>query len=368
MSERESNKIDDVSIEAVKAFLLEAYKRDKKLPSIKVLAERFHVSEYRMLEVFRILVHEGFLKRNYSRYRMSETKPNQKVDPKTYPSLVTLAEEKDNKVEKDWVLGVMRGVLGFIGLGAIGVSTYYTSVWFLEYLPAFLAVFLALIMVFFSTMAFEVVIVVLKAEQWFMAVGFSILFIVVLLFSMMSTIAGQYNQRLQVENAAIQESSDVVQARAAYELLVKQEKQIVEQIEGQKSLRKVYQGIFDSYDAAKREADLKGYNEVRAQIDKVDKSLLSLNAKLMDVQAQELAYLEKQKGPGTIAETSVKTASFFVWVAGLFDNKIKADMIQFYFSVFPAVFVDLIAPFSLAFAFFQRGESKKNKENLLKST
>ena len=360
---------ESVPMEEVKAFLLAAYKQNHKLPSIKVMADQFSVSEYRMLEVFRILVHEGFLKRNYSRYKMPDGGPVEGLEPEAESGAPEPEEIKEEAPapapvkESTWALTAMRIILGVIGLGAIGVSIYYTSVWLLEYIPPFLAIFLASIMVVFSTMAFEVVILVFRARQWLMGLGFTILFITVLAFSMMSTIAGQYNQRVKSENITVVAESETTQARAGYDLLVKQEGQISAQIQAQQSMRVVYQRLFDSYDTERKEADPKGFADTKAQLDKIDRALGTLNTQLLAKQAAEAKYLAEAKGPGAIEETKVNTASFFVWVASLFKNKIQGDMLQFYFSVFPAVFVDLIAPFALAFALFQRKENSSKKKS-----
>lgn len=368
MGEQE-NGIEGIPMAEVKAFLLEAYKQNKRLPSIKTMAEQFQVSEYKMLEVFRILVHEGFLKRNYSRYKMPDGGPVEGLEPEgeeeepeeQVPPPTEQVEVK--KKESTWVLTAMRLILGVIGLGAIGVSIYYTSVWLLEYIPPFLAIFLASIMAIFSTMAFEVVMLLIGARRWLMAAGFTILFITVLAFSMMSTIAGQYNQRIKTENVTIVADSATTQARAGYDLLVKQEGQISDQIKAQQSMRVVYQRLFDSYDTERKEADPKGFSDTKAQLDKIDRALGTLNTQLLAKQAAEAKYLAEAKGPGAIQETTTNTASFFVWIASLFKNKIQADMFQFYFAVFPAVFVDLIAPFALAFALFQRKESSEKKKS-----
>jgi hypothetical protein len=362
----QENGIEGIPMVEVKAFLLEAYKQNKRLPSIKTMAEQFQVSEYKMLEVFRILVHEGFLKRNYSRYKMPDGGPVDGLEPEGQeeepaPPPEPEAIEVKKPKEATWVLTTMRLILGVIGLGAIGVSIYYTSVWLLEYIPPFLAIFLASIMVIFSTMAFEVVMLLIGAKRWLMAAGFTILFITVLAFSMMSTIAGQYNQRVKTENVTVVADSATTQARAGYDLLVKQEGQISDQIKAQQSMRVVYQRLFDSYDTERKEADPKGFSDTKAQLDKIDKALGMLNTQLLTKQAAEAKYLAEAKGPGAIQETTTNTASFFVWAAKLFKNKIQADMLQFYFSVFPAVFVDLIAPFALAFALFQRKESSEKK-------
>jgi len=366
VSEQE-NGIEGIPMAEVRAFLLEAYKQNKRLPSIKTMAEQFRVSEYKMLEVFRILVHEGFLKRNYSRYKMPDGGPVEGLKPEGEEERAAQAPPESGVMgvksskESTWVLMAMRLILGVIGLGAIGVSIYYTSVWLLEYIPPFLAIFLASIMVIFSTMAFEVVMLLIGVKRWLMATGFIVLFITVLAFSMMSTIAGQYNQRVKTENITIVAESATTQARAGYDLLVKQEGQISDQIKAQQSMRVVYQKLFDSYDTERKEVDPKGFSGIRAQLDKIDRVLSTLNTQLLAKQAAEAKYLAEAKGPGAIQETTINTASFFVWVAKLFKNKIQADMLQFYFSVFPAVFVDLIAPFALAFALFQRKEEADKK-------
>jgi hypothetical protein len=366
MSDRQENVIEEISMVEVRAFLSAAYKQNKHLPSIKEVAEQFQVSEYRMNEIFRILVHEGFLKRNYSRYKMPDKaialpllKIPESVKSTTDPELIT----PELQITDTWVLTVMRIILGIVGLGAIGVSIYYTSVWLIEYLPIFGAIFLASIMVVFSTLAFEVVILLFKAGRWLLGAGFVVLFITVLAFSMLSTIAGQYNQRLIKENVVVVAESDTTLARAGYNLLLKQEGQIQNQIEDQQAIRIVYQNLFNAYDIDQKEIDLKGFRSTKAQLDNIDKLLMGLNKQLLTNQTAQSTYLTQAKGPGALQETVINKESFFDWVSRLLKNRIQADMIQFYFSVFPAVFVDLIAPFALAFALFQQKSTPTKKRN-----
>lgn len=369
MSDQQEKLIDEEFLSSVREHLLSMYKKDGRLPSIRFVAAHFGVSEYRMNEVFRLLVHGGFLRRNYSRYKMSEnTTP---VDPVLEEAVEALVEEgsPDSIPQTEtprgsvdpregWSVSVIRIVLGFVGLGAIGMSVYYTSIWFFEYLPPSLAILLSTIMVTFSTMAFEVVLHLVEMRRRILAAGFLILFVMVLLFSMMSTVAGQYNKQVEVRRELIEETSQGAYSKVAYEALLDQERRIEDQIRNQDSLRSVHQKLFESYDAIGKVIDPEGFADAQEQLNKIDNTIAQLLQQLSVKQSERTTFLSKAGVVGVTPDSSIEAPSFYVWVASLVGREDRVDLVQFWISVFPAVFIDLIAPFSLAFALFKQKRRK----------
>lgn len=366
----------------VKEFIYSKYRAERKVPPVAMVAEKFGISNYRVIEIFRILAHMGFLKRNFSRYGMGAEKgpvgtegpaaPPPVIGPQVSPPTVKEVEAKAelesghsmNAISPAMLMAI-RVVLGLIALGAIALSVYYTSIWLIRYLPGFLAVVLATIMVTFSCLAFETVIILRRNGQWFMMTMFAVLWAIVLVFSMSSTVAGQYNQRIKSQNVTVEANSDTTQARLGYDLLLKQEKQIEKQIADKAAQRAVFQKLLDTFDTVeKQKADAKVFADTSKKIDLIDKDLKDLNAQLLAKQEEQRKYLTTAKGPGAVQETTAEVPSFYNWIHEVLG--LSAAMTEFWMSVFPAIFIDLIAPFSLAITIFVRsvGTPTKRKRSL----
>jgi len=344
----------ELNIVDVKEYLLSEYKKRKVLPPVKVIAERFGVPESKILEVFRTLIREGFLRKNYAKYRV--------VDTTSTPANDNVAEVIEKKKRSIWIMILLRILLAIVGVGAISVSVYYTNVWFLEYLPPFLAFVLACIMVIFSTVAFEVVLLLFRARRWLFGTGFLLLFLIVLCFSMASTVAGQYNKRMKAEQVHILSTAGVLQAQMKYDILRKQEEQVKAQIRTQEDTRRVYQRLLEAYDLDRRTEDPLGFDRLRTQLEQVDRKIVDLQQQLMQRQQAIVQYLSQEEGSIALVQTQKgAVSSFFIWIAHVFNDNISPDLLQFFFAVFPAVFVDIIAPFSVAFVLFQSHFSYKRR-------
>jgi len=347
-----------VDLEELKTYLRGCYKVDGKLPSIKTLAERYGVSEYKMNEVFRILVHEGFLHLNFSRYKM----PSPSTEQVERPAIPEIAENaiaparfgSDGRFEWGlWVITTIRIALGLVGIGAIGVSIYYTAIWLMEGLSPFLAILLSSIMSVFSAMAFEVVVILSRKRQILMTIGFAVLWIVVLVFSMVSTIAGQYNHRIKAENIQVSDSSAISYKAEVYDLTKAEEASVLSQIEEKKRQKEVLLKLYEQFDTLeKQKADSRTFNDLTSKLAVVDREIQQFSTSLSGIRAKLQESLNKETVAGLTEETITRNDSFYVWVASSLGA--APIHVEFWLSVFPAVFVDLIAPFALAFALFQR--------------
>ena len=64
-------------------------------------------------------------------------------------------------------------------------------------------------------------------------------------------------------------------------------------------------------------------------------------------------------------ETEIKRKSFYEWIGTIL--KVKAMYIEFWLSVFPAIFIDIVAPIAIALSMFLRKYSKETIEKMKKS-
>jgi len=363
-------------IDDVKIFLRNYFNQYKKLPTIKEAAERFSTSEYKMLDIYRLLVHEGFLKKNYSRYKMIESSPVKKSEQET-PQVPPVqgsrlldsppVEDKKKEVVGDivtlgWMLIVLRVVMTVIVVGAVSLSIYYTAIWLMDFLPPLLAIVLSSVMVLFSCMAFEIVILLGRSRQRILASVFLILWAVVLVFSMVSTVAGQYNQRIHNEVVATAKGSQMTYKRALYESYQAEEENLQKQIDDKMEQRTSYQKLLSQFDTLeKQQEDRKIFNDLTWRIAVVDREVQKLNEQLSVIREKVRSSLEGETKEGLTQDTVVVHQSFYVWIGTVLGA--SPIHVEFWLSVFPAVFIDIIAPFALAFVLFVQRREQKNRKS-----
>jgi hypothetical protein len=361
----DTRSIDEYSIGEVKIFLRNYFNQYKRLPTIREAADRFSTQESRMLDIYRSLVRDGFLKRNYTRYKMPVPQSEQSSREKVPGIVVTPSVQKeavgDIFITAGWMIVVLRLVMTLIVLGAVSLSIYYTAIWLMDFLPAFLAIVLSSVMVLFSCMAFEIVILLGRSRQKILASVFLVLWAVVLIFSMVSTVAGQYNQRIHNEVVATARGSEMTYKRTLYESYQAEEKNLQKQIEDKMEQRTSYQKLLSQFDTLeKQQEDRKIFNDLTWRIAVVDREVQRLNGQLSSVREKERSSLEGETQEGLIRETVSENQSFYVWIGTVFN--VSPIHVEFWLSVFPAVFIDIIAPFALAFVLFvqKRMEGKKS--------
>lgn len=267
--------------------------------------------------------------------------------------------------ESVWNIILIRVLMGFIGIGASVLSCYYTSVWLFEFLPPFLAVFLSFIMILFSVLAFQTIIfiwqqkehpkrhlkwyrwVVLEVRQNFLVVVFSILWVIVAVFSMGSTVAGQYNKYVAQERQQVieQEQTDTTKNQLLITELKTSEKTTLSNIDEKKRYREHIVSSLEQFKTIQEQIDKqKEYNDLRRRLTVTDKEIDSL-LRTLTTTREEIQELIK-----TTDYTIVVKQDFYTWIATLLG--FSKDMIQFIFSIFPALFIDIIAPTGVAVALF----------------
>lgn len=325
-----SNLIDDI-----KNHIITYSKRNnKRIPTSANIARRFNISKQKALEIYRKFVDEGFLKRNYAQYKKAEI----------------------NKPKKDIILLSIKIIMLFIGIGAVSLSIYYTGIWLCEFLPFVLAYLLSLIMVAFSVVAFEVIIILWNNKQHSIVFLFSFLWFIVLLFSMTSTVAGQYNQRIKNEKTEIIQNVGIINKKNLYNIYEEEEKEILISIDRKEKELKPFMSILEGFESIEdidvNERSQYVYWENYEKIKRINNEIEKLRNDLKIIRENKKIFLENEDEAGVIKETVIEYASFYVWLSGIFG--VEARFIEFWLSVFPAIFIDIIAPLSIAISMFLR--------------
>lgn len=262
------------------------------------------------------------------------------------------------------VLGIQIA-MGIIGGGAAIISMYYTAVWLFEFLPVFFALILSGIMVGFSILAFEVVILFLSGRfkhwtRWVIAGSFIILWLLVSAFSITSTVAGQYNEHMKNTVSQTQQQQSNTPGRVEWAGIQDRKEELQLRMKEKREQLASLQQLYSSMGSLEaRTKNGKTWQDTSWKMTQAEKSL-----DVLSKEQEQLRQSEKElvvKYPGIIGnDGQVKNIpDFYGWAAGVL--KKERDIVQFLLSLIPAVFVDIIAPFSIAIAIFlkRRGPAEK---------
>ncbi len=260
---------------------------------------------------------------------------------------------------------IVQGVMSIIGIGAAVISVYYTTIWLLEFLPAAFALLLSSIMIGFSIASFETVILFMSGEvtrsRWVkvsIATGFILLWIVVSFFSIMSTVAGQYNKH--VSNLRDQAKAGISTGRAQWGILQEQKGELQKRLSDYQKQVTTLTNIMDgmgSVEARKNNAGVWAENQWRLQ--KANEQMSRIASDLDKVREQERAQIEESRKSGvllSLAGDLKQVPDFYGWMSTIV--KVDRDKVQFWLALFPAVFVDIIGPVGIALGLFLRRKKK----------
>ena len=281
----------------------------------------------------------------------------------TKPASVT-ARPRKTKIDKGKsVYGVpvyiIQAVMAVIGIGASIISVYYTTVWLLEFLPAAFALLLSGIMVGFCVTAFETVILFMsgyvtegRVTKVVISLGFIFLWLVVTAFSIMSTVAGQYNRH--VDNLREYSKQGASVAHSQWLILQEQKTELQSRLSEYRDQMKVLNNIMKSMgDLESRSGNNKVWHETQFRLQNVGKQMSDLSIELDKVREKEREQISESRKTGAVLHGSAEDIpDFYGWMSKV--TGADRDKVQFWMSLFPAVFVDIIAPVSLAIALFLR--------------
>jgi|GEM_PF-3778500 len=262
---------------------------------------------------------------------------------------------------------IIQVLMGIIGLGAAVISVYYTTIWLIEFLPWGFALLLSSIMVGFSICAFETSILFLSGQMTknriskvSVVASMILLWIVVSFFSIMSTVAGQYNKHIFNLRDSTEQSRST--GRMKWDILQEKKAEIKRRLADYRQQMSVFTNIIGGMNDVESRIKNNGiWYESQYKLKQVNKKIVELNKSMDVVRTEEKEFLNQSKKTGLLlgSESNKKTKNFYSWLAGVIG--IASDKIQFGMSLFPAIFVDLISPVGIAMALFLRNKYRKEK-------
>ncbi len=345
--------IDQTILDKIKNLLRNHCKTTQgKFTKMEWLQKWTGLKQYKVVEALRILEAERFLTRNYNQYR---------INPES-PTIQKQSIEIPRQSKRDILLIVIRIVMAIIGMGAAYLSMHYTRMWLLEFLSPFLSTLLSSIMILFSVASFETILIFWANRKIFPIVVFSIVWVVVLLFSIMSTIAGQYNARISSREEITVERTEVAHTRMELETYEVEERELMENLAEKRVELKASSVLFSQFDTLeKRKEDWRFYWNIKKAMDDSTVKIESIQIQLKEIREKKRSLLEQSRKTAGIVKGTEELvyASFYMWLGIVL--KVKPMLVQFWLSVFPAIFIDVIAPLSISISLFLNKWRKENE-------
>lgn len=256
--------------------------------------------------------------------KLNNGNAEKKQDLKT-DNTVIKAEKVTVKAEKnDKSVLVICLLLFFTSLVSMYISTLHTATYLFDYVDVFSAWLMSASVTAYNSTAFEVSVLFHTKKRNLIASIFMLLWILVTLFSMVTTISVFYDMFNFTESQIAEENREIDANKLSLDLLQKKEKDLRDSID------------FKKKDIEYRQGKEFSTNAVRQELNKLQEELqknLSLQQKVLE------------ETP-IIAESNVnRKESLFSFLGR--NLGIEGNIIEFIMSTLSAIFVNLIAPLSL---------------------
>ena len=256
--------------------------------------------------------------------KLSNDNAEKKQDLKT-DNTVIKTEKVTVKAEKnDKSVLVICLLLFFTSLVSMYISTLHTATYLFDYVDVFSAWLMSASVTAYNSTAFEVSVLFHTKKRNLIASIFMLLWVLVTLFSMVTTISVFYDMFNFTETQIAEENREIDANKLSLALLQKKEKDLRDSID------------FKKKDIEYRQGKEFSTNAVRQELNKLQEELqknLSLQQKVLE------------ETP-IIAESSVnRKESLFSFLGR--NLGIEGNIIEFIMSTLSAIFVNLIAPLSL---------------------
>lgn len=368
----------------IKKKIHKLIKQKKRFPTLQEMCNILNFNEEQTKKYMGALAEDGKLEKigDWYRFRINnEIEKEESIEDvidRSFVNIEIIPINKDNrgkmiknkkkKATKKKLYGlpiyIIQLLMGTIGSGAAIISIYYTTIWLFEFLPWGFALLLSSIMVGFSISAFETIILFMsgqvtksKVSKVSISISFIVLWIIVTFFSIMSTVAGQYNKHVANLKTKVKiEGTENI----SYSLIKEQKKELLQRLsEYRNQISTLNKLISSMSDIKSRNENNKLWKESQYRLYYANKNIQRVNKELNKLRKKESEIIKISKKKGTILtgiNTKKEIPNFYGWLSGIFS--VDEDKVQFSMSLFPAIFVDIISPIGIALALFLRNRYK----------
>jgi hypothetical protein len=249
---------------------------------------------------------------------------------------------------KTWVL---RSISLFTSMSCAVTSVYFSNIWFIDSQPPAIAAVMSLSVVATLTVAPELAVSLARKRKMVTAVAIVLISVIATLFSMSSTIGGIYNARtIRITESETESAmdTDAMAAGAEVDLLKAKIERLSRSMETDQGAVATYQAAIDTALAGgmapgSREMQLfvANRNAAVARVRTGEQSIADAERRIAELLVKSV---EVHAGAGREVRLD-----FALWLGDRFG--MTADQMEFMLAVFPAVFIDMIAPAMLVVAF-----------------
>lgn len=316
--------------EIVAKNIKEYYKTYKRFPRQGWISTESGVPLKDLKLILEELLVDGFLERYGTTYILNRN------------FVYNKKEIKETKTVNNINEIIIKVVMGIVSLSAVVISIYYSRFWLLEFLEPVKATLLSCTMIFYAVIAPEGALFLIQNKHYMLGGVVIFTAVIVLIFSILSTVAGQYN----VRSMEIQNTTSVKKNLYQLELLKKQETELVNSVNRLQKDFDLTQKLLSEY--KKEDINSKEYTTQFWKNYRIKKDIEKVQDKLDAKREEIINYLDTEE---TVVE---EREDFYTWISELL--KVDSKIVEFWLSLFPAVFVDVIAPigFLIAFDMFKK--------------
>jgi hypothetical protein len=335
-------------------------------PTKKAMSEATGLNIWNVKLFLKGLVKSGKIRMEGNWYKFNEERLKEIIvtDKQAKDYLVAITEENKhdsieaypikNKIES---FTILRFSMGIIGISSGVMSAYYTQIWQHETLNIFWSWFLSLIMIGFSFTAFLTLIGILTKKlknDWkniAIAIVFTFLWIICLIYSVQVTVAGRYSQYQEIVlNNQVKENDQNINKVRINNLLSSIDSLKADKLNNQKQL----DILLNQYDYAQVGMEIKGNSlaGIKKDIETIKGTLSIINNKLEN---KSLEY-EKTLSSSNIINSNEKKFGVYDWLAKIY--KTDRSNIEWWFLLFPSLFLDIASPIALAVFMFLGNKNK----------
>ena len=237
----------------------------------------------------------------------------------------------------------LKSVIFIIGCISLFLSIYFTYLWFINILTPVKSFFLSTAMVGFSVTAFEIIILFRRNKQTVFAVLFSILWFVVLCFSMSTSLSGQLNLEFEKLAQETERGIDTNNSRQLFDTYSAQVQDLKTELNSKREERLKLKSFL---------SEITNYNEQKQSYKDLNYRIISKNKDIQSLRS-DIKVLESKKEGLLLKNVNLKKRdqlNFFTWLSDLFG--VSAQVFRFILFLAPALFLDIIAPLSFAIVLF----------------
>lgn len=263
---------------------------------------------------------------------------NARIQNKVYVDRRTADRLTKNKLETA-ILLLCFG-LTIVSFGSMWISTLHTATYLLDYFATASAWIMSSIITLYASTAFEVVQLFWDRRKYFLSVVFFTLWALVVVFSMVTTVSVFYERFNFNKMQNTETNKEVDSNRLTLEILKNDEQYLLEEIQ------------FKKEDIEWRRS--------------MDYATNARTLELIDLQEKLQANREEQKAimlstPDAVKEEAevVKKETFFDFLSRV--TGVDSGVIEFIMSILSAIFINLIAPFTLSTVVTLTSGSKNDK-------